>query len=283
MPRTIWKGAVSFGMVAIPIKLYPATQSKDIAFVTLHKTCDTRLRQRRYCETDEEYVDYAEVVRGYEYTKDQYVRMEPNDFESLPLPSTRNIEITRFVNLTDIDPVFFDKSYVLEPEMVGQKPFALLKEALEKTNRIAIAKVSLRQKEHLCSLRPFDGGIIMVTMYYPDEIRGYQELDMAEEKDAVSEQELTMATMLIDQLTGDFEPELYQDEYRGALEKVIEAKLGAPDAVVAAPAPMQQKVGDLMEALRASIESAKSATNGDTSVTQDAAEAEKETTATTPG
>ncbi len=110
MPRTIWKGALSFRMVAIPIKLYPATQSKDIAFVTLHKTCTTCLRQKRYCEADDEYVDFSDVVRGYEYTKDQFVRMEQQDFESLSLPSTRNIEITRFVNLTDIDPLFFDKS-----------------------------------------------------------------------------------------------------------------------------------------------------------------------------
>ena len=135
-PRAIWRGAISFGMVVIPIKLYPATQSKDISFVTLHSTCNNRIRQRRYCPYHEHEVERDEIVRGYEYTKDQYVVMEPSDFESLPVPSTHTIEITRFVELSQIDPMYFERGYVLEPDPVGQKPFYLLRRALEDSDRV---------------------------------------------------------------------------------------------------------------------------------------------------
>jgi DNA end-binding protein Ku len=256
-PRAIWKGAISFGMVVIPIRLYPATQSKDISFVQLHSTCHNRIRQKKHCPFHETIVDQDEIVRGYEYTKDQYVVMEPSDFEDLPVPSIHTIEIARFIQLSDIDPVFFEKAYVLEPEPVGQKPFYLLKRALESTSRVAIAKVSIRQKEHLCCLRPYEGALAMATMFYSDEIRSMAELDLPDEEAAVSDQEMAMATTLIDQLTGPFEPEQYQDEYRVALEHVIEAKLGSGAPVTAAPAPPPGKVVDLMEALRASIQATK--------------------------
>ena len=256
-PRSIWKGAISFGMVAIPIRLYPATKSKNISFVTLHKTCQSKLRQKRYCPTDDVEVEMSEVARGYEYTKDQYVVMEDSDFESLPLTSTHTIEITRFVDLPSIDPMYFDKGYVLEPESVGEKPFLLLKKALETTGRVAIAKVAIRQKERLSCLRPYQDAIALETMYYPDEIRALDDLSVPEEDGVVSDAELQMATMLIDQLAGEFEPEMYNDEYRAALEKVIEARLSSTELVAAAPAPETGKVVDLMAALRESIELAK--------------------------
>jgi DNA end-binding protein Ku len=244
-------------MVAIPIKLYAATKGKDIAFVMLHNSCQTRVRQRRWCEYHDTFVDFGEVVKGYEYAKDQYVVMEPTDFESLPIPSVHTIEITRFVDLASIDPVHFEKSYYLEPEAVGQKPFLLLTRALKESHRVAVAKVSIRQKEHLCSLRPFGNGIIMSTMLYPDEIRPTGELEVPDDESLVSDGELQMAMMLIDQLSGEFDPDEYADEYRTALEKVIEVKLGSaePDTLVAAPP--KARVGDLMEALRASLEATK--------------------------
>ena len=256
-PRSIWKGAISFGMVAIPVKLYPATDSKSISFVTMHSTCHTRLQHRRYCPTDDVEVDLSEVVKGYEYSKDEYVVMEDSDFQTLPVTSTHTVEITRFVELASIDPMYFAKGYVLEPETVGAKPFSLLKSALESTGRVAIAKVSLRQKEHLCCLRPYGDSIAMSTMYYPDEIRALDELDLPDGDGVVSDQELQMATALIDQLTGPFEPEQYQDEYRGALQNAIEARLSQAEPVTAAPAPAPGKVIDLMAALRESLESAK--------------------------
>ena len=257
MPRAIWRGAISFGMVVIPVKLYPATESKDISFVTLHAACNNRIRQRRWCPYHEHEVERDEIVRGYEYAKEQYVVMEPSDFENLPVPSTHTIEITRFIDLAEVDPMYFERGYVLEPDAVGQKPFYLLKKALEESDRVAIAKVSLRQKEHLCCLRPYDRAIAMETMFYPDEIRSTAELDLPEDEVTISKDEMAMANTLIDQLAGTFEPEQYEDEYRATLERVIEAKLGAAEPVTAAPAPARGQVVDLMEALKASIQATK--------------------------
>lgn len=257
MARAIWKGALGFGMVAIPMKLYIATEHRDIGFAQLHATCHTRLRQKRWCPYHEEEVAYGEVVRGFEFAKDEYLVMEEEDFEELPLKTTHTIDILRFVDLRSIDPVHYEKSYYIEPESIGAKPFALLKKALESTDRVAIAKIALRQKEHLCLVRPYGGGLIMETMFYPDEIRSTAELDIPAEAE-VSDAELQMAVMLIDQLTGAFEPHAYRDEYRDALQQVIEAKLGSGAPVSAAPEAPQGKVRDLMEALRASIEAAKS-------------------------
>ena len=251
--RSIWKGAVSFGMVAIPIKLYPATESKDFSFVTLHESCHTRLRQKRYCPFHETEVEYADVVRGYEYSKDQYVIMAESDFENLQVPSSHTIDITQFVDLGDIDPINFDRSYMLEPEGVGTKPFYLLKQALENSKRVALAKVSIRQKEHLCCLRPFGSGIARHTMHYPDEISGTFDLELPEEQTAITEQEMAMATSLIDQLTGSYDPSQSRDEYREALERTIAAKLNSEQVVAAAPVAGPANVTDLMEALRASI------------------------------
>ena len=254
--RAIWKGLVSFGMVAIPVKLYTATESKDIAFVTLHRACNTRLRHRRFCPSHEMEVEPSEVARAYEFAKEQYVVMEDADFDNLPVPSAHTIEITQFCDLASIDPISFQRTYVLEPDAMGIKPFYLMKQALESTNRVALAKVSLRQKEHICCLRPFEHGLTMHTMFYPDEIRGNNELDLPEERTSITEAEMAMATMLIDQLTAPYDAAGFQDEYRLALERVIEGKLGAQMPV--APAPVApSRVTDLMEALRASVAAAK--------------------------
>ena len=254
--RAIWRGLVSFGMVAIPVKLYTATESKDIAFVTLHRSCNTRLRHRRFCPSHEMEVEPSEVARAYEFAKEQYVIMEEGDFDNLPVPSAHTIEITQFCDLSSIDPISFQRTYVLEPDAMGIKPFYLMKQALESANRVALAKVSLRQKEHICCLRPFEHGLTMHTMFYPDEIRGNNELDLPEERTSITEQEMAMATMLIDQLTAPYDAAGLQDEYRLQLERVIEGKLGAQMPV--APAPVApSRVTDLMEALRASVAAAK--------------------------
>lgn len=254
--RSIWKGAVSFGMVAIPVKLYTATDDKDIAFVTLHKSCNTRIQQKRYCPTHGTEVPYEEITRGYEYSKDQYVVMEPKDFDNLPLNSLHTIEIQRFVNMSEIDPINFERTYMLEPEGVGTKPFYLLKQALENSKKAAVAKLAIRNKEHICTLKPYGHSISVHTMFYPDEIRGTDELTLPEEQTAISKPEMEMAKMLIDSLSGPYDPTEFKDEYRGALERVIENKLGSTEAVISAPAPVKGKVGDLMEALRASITAA---------------------------
>ena len=257
MPRAIWKGAISFGMVVIPIKLYIATKSKTIPFVTLHSSCQTRLRQRRWCEYHEEFVELEEVVRGYEYAKDEYLVMEDADFEELPVSSTHTIDIAQFVGLDDIDPIYYDKTYTLEPETIGEKPYYLLKKALDETNRVAIGRISVRQKEHVCCVRPYEQGLVVSTMLHADEIRATEDLNLPEEETEISKDELEMAMTLVDRLVGEFKPDEHQDEYRIALEQRIEAKLGAEEPVIAAAAPGRGKVVDLMDALRASIEATK--------------------------
>ena len=270
MARAIWRGAISFGMVAIPMKLYVATESKDISFVQLHRSCHTRLRQKRWCPEHDCEVEYADIVRGFEFTKGEYLVMEEEDFENLPLKSTRTVEIVRFVDIKSIDPVHYERSYYIEPESVGVKPFSLLKKALEATDRVAVAKVALRNKEHLCLVRPYDDGLMMETLYYPDEIRSTVELNIPGDSD-VSDAELQMAVMLIDQFSGEFEPHAYQDEYRAALQQVIEAKLGSGAPISAAPDAPAGKVLDLMEALRASLDAARSAPDASDAPDADAA------------
>jgi len=255
MPRSIWKGAVSFGMVSIPIKLYTATDSKDVSFNLLHSKCHTRIKQQRYCPACDVVVEWNDVVRGYEYGPDQYVVMEEADFEKVPVSTTRTIEITQFVQLDEVDPIHYERSYYLEPDPVGVKPFALLRETLLRTGRVAVAKVSLRQKQQLCLLRPYDGTLALETMYYPDEIRSTAELAVPSDGAAVSDRELDMARSLVDMLTAEFNPSQYQDEYRLALLDVIEKKAAGHE--VARPKAAPGKVTDLMEALRASVEAAK--------------------------
>lgn len=259
MPRSIWNGVISFGMVSIPVKLYTATQSKDISFHLLHKECGTRLQQLRWCPEHERAVEWGEVVRGYEYARDEHVIMTEEDFEKLPLPSKQTVELSAFVNAEEIDPVFYEKSYYLEPDAKGIKPFALLMTALKKKGLTGIAKIAVRNKEQLCALRPMDGTLILETLYYPDEIR-VEKSELPDVK--ISDKELDMAYTLIELLTEDFEPEKYKDEYREALMQVIEAKLEGeelPEAAEAKPA----KVTDIMSALRASVEAAKKRKKGE--------------------
>ncbi|MPZ23890.1 MAG: Ku protein [Dehalococcoidia bacterium] len=262
MPRSMWKGAISFGLVTIPIRLYTATSAKDVRFHLLHETCHRRIKQQRFCEFHEEVVPWNEVVRGYEVGPDEYVVMEEEDFDKVPITTTHAIDISDFVSAAEIDPIYYDSTYYIEPEEIAAKPYALLREALRETGRVGIAKVALRQKEQLCTLRVNDDGVILMeTMYYPDEIRGTEELAVPDAKVKISDKELKMATSLVDMLTGEFEPEKYHDEYREALLGVIEAKAEGREVEKAAPAP--GRVTDLMGALRASIDAAKAGRDAD--------------------
>ena len=253
MPRSIWNGVISFGMVSIPVKLYTATQAKDISFHLLHKDCGTRLQQLRWCPEHERAVEWGEVERGYEYSKDQHVVMTEDDFDKLPLPSKQTVELSAFVKAEEIDPVYYEKSYYLEPDAKGIKPFALLMTALKEKGLTGIAKIAVRNKEQLCALRPMDGTLILETLFYPDEIR-VEKTELPDVK--ISEKELDMAYTLIELLTDEFDPEKYHDEYREALMQVIDAKLEGeemPELVAAGPA----KVTDIMSALRQSVAAAK--------------------------
>ena len=254
MPRPLWKGAISFGMVSIPIKLYTATEDKDVRFNMLHKEDMSRVKQKLFCAEEDIEVDRsADVVKGYEVTPGNYVIMEDEDFDKVNVPSTHTIDIKSFVDLRDIDPILYQKTYYLEPEDVGLKPFALLMAALRATNRVAIAKVTLRQKEQLCSLRLYGDTIALETMFYADEIRPTQELSVPGERVEVTQKDLDMARSLVDMLSDeDFDFSDYKDEYREGLLEIISKK--AEVQTIEAPERPAAKITDLTEALRASVE-----------------------------
>ena len=253
MPRSIWNGVISFGMVSIPVKLYTATENKDISFNLLHKDCGERLKQLRWCPKHKKEVPWDDIQRGYAYARDEYVIMEDEDFEKLPLPSKHTVELSAFVDAEQIDPIYYEKTYYLEPDEKGIKPYALLMRALKEKDLTGLAKIAIRNKEQLCALRPLDGSMVLETLFYPDEIR---EVPSEIPDVDVNKRELEMAYALIDLLQEDFKPEQYQDEYREALKTLIDAKLDGkelPEAEVARPA----KVTDLVAALKASVEAAK--------------------------
>ncbi len=253
MPRPIWKGVITFGMISIPVAMYGATESKDVSFNQLHKECNSRIKQKRFCPVCERDVDGSEIVKGYEYSKNQYVLLDDEDFDKLPVPSKQTIELSGFVEAAEIDPVYHEKSYYLEPEAVGVKAYALLLRALETKQLNAVAKISVRTKERLCALRAKDGTIMMETLFYPDEVRLESKPQVPDV--LVSDRELAMAEMLIDMLREKFDATKYSDGYRETLMAMIEAKVNATEMVAApTPVPAAQNVTDLMAALRASVE-----------------------------
>jgi DNA end-binding protein Ku len=255
MPRSMWKGAISFGLVTIPVAVYPATEEKTLRFNQLHDEDGGRIRYKRVCEKDGEEVTFEHIVKGYEVEKDRYVILTDEDFDSVPVESSRAIDIQQFVDLDEIDPVLFKKSYYLVPEETGAKAYALLREAMSEDGRVGIAKVSFRDREHLAALRFKDDAFVLETMYWPDEIReaDFGGVDVRSE---VRDQELAMARQLIDSLTADWDPEAFTDEYREALLRIVEAKLNGEEIEVVEPEPTA-KVVDLMEALKASVAAAK--------------------------
>jgi DNA end-binding protein Ku len=254
----MWKGVISFGMVSIPIRLYVATESHSVNFHQLCPEHMARIKYRRWCPVGDHEVNYGEVLRGYEVGEDRYVIIEEQDLENLPLPTSRAIEINEFVPKGDIAAgLYFKNAYYVEPEEAGRKPYYLLKQALEETERVAIAKIALRDREHLCALESHDGAILMNTLNWPDEIRSTEGLKGLDGEVKINPKELAMAKVLVESLSDEFNPERYHDDYHEALMKVVEAKMEG--RVVEAPeAPAETRVMDLMEALRASVEQAKS-------------------------
>jgi DNA end-binding protein Ku len=259
--RTMWKGAISFGLVTIPVRMYGATEEKGIKFNQLHAPDGGRIRYKRACSIDGEEVSWDEIVKGFEYEKDHYVIVTDEELESLPVPSARAIEIDRFVESSEIDPIYFQRSYYLAPEPAGVKAYHLLREAMSDQDKVAVAKVAFRDKEHLSVLRLRDGVFVLETMFWPDEIRtpAFEELDGEVE---VRPQEVKMARSLIESLTDEFDPKQYKDEYRAALEDLIQRKVQGQE-ITYTEAPEPSKVVDLMEALRASVEAAKAGKAGE--------------------
>jgi len=255
--RSMWKGAVSFGLVYVPVKLYAATEQKDIRFNYLHEKCKTPVQYRRFCPYCQSEVSMEEIVRGYEYEKGKYVVLKEEDFEKLEeTGGGRNVEILDFVDLAEIDPIYFEKAYYLAPGDGGAKVYELLKRAMNETGKVAVARVVIRSREALAALRVSGNTLVMSTMHYPDEIRQANALPEMNYQVNLHENEVKMAVNLISSLSAKFSPEKYTDTYRQGLMEVIQAKI-AGEAIEMPAKPETGKVVDLMEALKASIDLAK--------------------------
>jgi len=257
--RAIWKGAVSFGLVSIGVKLYSATEEKDIRFHQVHREDGGRIRYKRTCSVCGEEVTYDDIAKGYDIGGGEMVILTDEDFADLPLTSSRAIDVLEFVPAEQVDPILYNKAYFLEPEGAATKPYVLLRDALIDSERVAIVKVALRQREQLATLRVREGVLLLNTMLWPDEIRT-PDFGFLDEDLKVRPPELAMASSLIDSMTGEFEPDVFTDDYRAALQEVIDAKVEGrevvqPEEVEEAPAAAV----DLMAALKASVERAKAA------------------------
>lgn len=255
--RSIWKGAISFGMVTIPVKLYSATESRDVRFRMLCRKHEAPIQEKRVCTEGGEELAWEDLARGYEVAKGDFVVLDPEEIDAAKPESSTMIDIGDFVEAVEIDPVYFEKSYFLEPSDIGAKPFSLLRKALEETERVALARVTIRTRERLATLRTYEDGMVLETMFWPDEIRSTGALDLPEGAEAkVRPKELDMARSLIESLADKFRPESYTDAYRGALEELIARKIKGETRNAKRRKP-EPKVIDLMEALQASVDQAK--------------------------
>lgn len=258
MPRSIWKGAISFGLITIPVKLYGATEAKDVAFRQVHDADGGRIRYKRVCEVCGQEIEYAHIAKGYEAPDGRMAILTGDDLDDLPLATSKAVEIVSFVNESDIDPVYFEKTYYLEADALGVKPYVLLRDALSNTGKSAVVKVAIRSRESLALIRAKDDVLVMDTMLWPDEVR---DADFAAPDADVKVQpaEVSMAEMFIDQLSGEWNPDEYTDSYREAVEALVNSKLeGVPlPADEGASGSGGAEVVDLVAALRASVEAAK--------------------------
>ena len=279
MARAMWKGAIQFGLVTIPVKLYLATESNyQVRFNMLHEKDLSRIQMKTYCPVDDEVISRSETVKGYEYAPDQYVVITDEDLEKVPLKTVRTIEIEQFTKAEreDTNTRFVKQAYFIEPDKIGRKAFYLLKSVLADEGLTAICKVVIKDREALAAMDPFSDTMILTTLHWPDEIRSTNELDLPDEEPDFKPAELAMAKQLVSSMTGEFEPENYKDEYRDALMQVIEAKVEGHEAVAPEPAEEAGNLIDLMAALEASVKSAKAARSGEAPVSVSEAKKERE-------
>ncbi|WP_030526160.1 Ku protein [Phycicoccus jejuensis] len=254
--RAIWKGAVSFGLVNVPVRLYSATENHDVQFRQVHREDGGRIRYRRFCSIDGEEVSYDDIAKGYETEDGDMVVLTDDDFADLPSRSSKEIGVTKFVPADQIDPMWLDKSYYLEPDKSATKPYVLLRDALESEQRVAVVTVSIRTRMTMAILRVRDGVIVMQTMLWPDEVRA-ADFAAVDEQHA-TRQEMDMAKMLIDQLAGDYDPAEYEDDYALAVKELVRAKVEGGEVRVSAPEEEESgEVVDLLAALSRSVERAK--------------------------
>lgn len=251
--HTMWKGSISFGLVNIPIKMFASTDDKDIKFKYLHKECRTPIKQQRTCPTCEREVEWNDIVKGFEYEPGRFVIIEDEEIEAIKPDATKAIEILDFVNLSEIDPIYFNKSYYLSPQDTGGKAYHLLRQAMNDSGKIGIAKITIRTKESLAALRVYKNLLVLETIFYPDEIRAVELVPGVPDNIKLEQKELDMAVHLIDNLTTEFAPEKYKDEYRESLQELIAKKIEGEEIEIAKEPP-RRNIIDLMQALQASIE-----------------------------
>ncbi len=261
--RTIWNGSINFGLVNIPIGLAVAQQRKDVAFRTLHRECGTPIKQKRYCPKHERDVEADELVKGWEFTKGQYVMVEDADLDSVALERTQSIDIVRFVPVAQVDPVYFDRTYYLAPAsaLAQRRPYVLLLEAMKQTGLGGVGKFVLWNKENLCLIRPLGESLALETLYFAEDVRSRSEIDEAVGETEVSNPELGMAVQLVESLAGDYDPGEFRNEYREELRAMLEARLAGEE--ITRPEPVTPvPVVDLMEALKASVAQAQAGRGG---------------------
>jgi DNA end-binding protein Ku len=252
-PHAVAPGTISFGLVAIPVKLYTATASGSVAFNMLHAKCGSRIRQQTFCPTCQVTVERAELVRGWEFAKDQYVRVTDDELKGLEGEASRTIDIAEFVPLAQVDPIYFEKTYYLGPDKGGEKPYRLLAEAMAKTDKVALATFVMRGKESLVLIRAAQGGLMLHAMYFADEVRSFGEVDKGALA-PVRANELDLAIKLIEGLTTDeFRPDQYRDQYRERVLEMLNKKVEGQEITVAGPPAPRPQVIDLVEALKASL------------------------------
>ena len=255
MASTVWKGHLTFGLVSLPVKLYSAARAETVSFNQLHKSDHSRVKNVVYCQLEDKPVPRTDLVKGYEYEKDKYVVIDEEDIKKAAPQTAKTMEILEFVKTAEVDPIFFESSYYLAPDDAGEKPYALLFEALRRSGFVAVARIAMHSREHVVILRPGPKGILMHTMYYRDEIRQVEEFRT--DTSLVKDKELALATNLIESLEATFEPEKYKDGYRENLMAMITAKVEGREVVEAAAPSHLAPVVDILEALKMSIAQAK--------------------------
>jgi DNA end-binding protein Ku len=261
--RAIWKGAVSFGLVNVPVRLFSATENHDVQFRQVHEKDGGRIRYQRVCSIDGEEVPYSDIAKGYETSDGRMVILSDEDMKSLPSRSSKEISIEKFVPSEQIDPLLFDKSYYLEPEKSSVKPYVLLRDALEKADRMALVTVAIRTRMTLAVLRVRDGVIVLQTLLWADEVRK-PDFDVLGEDTQATKKELAMASSLVDSLAGDYEPDEFEDDYSEAVEALVESKIEGGEVKAPAAAPEEEtEVVDLLAALQRSVDAAKAAKRSD--------------------
>jgi DNA end-binding protein Ku len=251
--HTMWKGSIGFGLVHIPIKLYAATESKDIRFRTLHEACHTPIRYQKYCPVCDKALESDELVKAYEFAPGEFVTVTDEDLNELKGDAAKTVEILDFIDLSEIDPIYFNKSYFVGPAENGEKAYTLLRKAMEETHKIGLARLTLHSKTHLAAVRVYEKGLLLETLFYPDEIRSVDQVPGIDSDLPVNERELDTAKQLIEQLATAFDPKKYTDDYRSALEDFLKAKIAGQEVKKPKQAEQKRNVVDLLSALEASI------------------------------